>query len=122
LGLSTDKFSVKNFAGGATHTSTVKRAVADLGDLSHDDYSEDMDESVAFSKGLSEKENYEVEKHYNTKPNKYVSSKRDKRGFNTNRSEYTNNSYNNLNFSACVAKPKAYYANPNDKRRSSYMN
>ena len=52
-----ERQSTKSFKGSLINTSVVKHAVADLGENSND-YSEDMDESVAFSKVcFSDKEN-----------------------------------------------------------------
>lgn len=117
MGISSDKMSLKNYTSGATHTSTIKHAVADLADNSND-YSEDMDESVAFSKGHSDKENIELTKKLMSKPTKYISSKRNRKGLKTNRSEYGSNIP--LNFSSNLSKPKAFVKNV-DKRRASYM-
>jgi hypothetical protein len=115
--ISSDKNSFKNYTSGATHTSTVKHAIADLADNSND-YSEDMDESVAFSKGCSDKENIELHKKLVSKPSKYISSKRNRKGLKTNRSEYVN--MNPLNFSSNLTKPKEFVKNA-EKRRASYM-
>ena len=56
-----DNFNFKHYAVTQANRSYIKHAIADLGDNSND-YSEDMDESVAFSKGFSDKENCEMQR------------------------------------------------------------
>lgn len=112
---STEQRSYKNYTIGPSHTSTVRHAVANLADNSND-YSEDMDESVAFSKGLSDKENREVQKKLQTKTSQYVSNKRPKKPAKSSRTD------NPLNFTTKPRRPKGFQVNHPDKRRGSYLN
>ncbi|CAI2383963.1 unnamed protein product [Moneuplotes crassus] len=106
----------------AVNTSGVKHAVADLGDDSND-YTEDMDESVAFSKRIcSGKENQETLKEYSTKHRERVVSKRPKKLAKTNRNDLSNQRKKVQNSSSISKNPKgmrkiSYY----DKRRGSYL-
>lgn len=61
-----DNNEYKNLNFGGTNRSYIKHATADLQDNSND-YSEDMDESVAFSKGLSDKENRAIQKKFSAR-------------------------------------------------------
>lgn len=106
----------------AVNTSGIKHAVADLGDDSND-YTEDMDESVAFSKRFcSGKENQETLKEYSTKHRERVVSKRPKKLAKPNRNDLSNQRKNVQNSSSISKNPKgvrkiSYY----DKRRGSYL-
>lgn len=118
---STEKLSLKNYTIGSMKNSTIKHAVANLADNSND-YSEDMDESVAFSKGLSDKENKMLPKKISPDPNKIVVSKRNKnKVMKTNRSEYNSN-LNPLNYTSNPKRLKGFQVNHPDKRRASYLN
>lgn len=117
---STEKMSFKNFTIGPSHASTIRHAVANLADNS-DNYSEDMDESVAFSKGFSDKENYEVQKKLLEPPKKYIYAKKQKKPMKTNRSEL-NSKLNPLNYTTNPKRPKEFQVNHPDKRRGSYLN
>lgn len=117
---STEKVSYKNFTG-ATHTSSIKHAIADLADNSND-YSEDMDESVAFTKAIaSDKENKDVSKLSSSKPNKYLISKRPKKTVKTNKTDLSGSKPNPLNYTSNPKIPRGFVVNQPEKRRSSYL-
>lgn len=105
---STEQRSYKNYTIGPSHTTAVKHAVANLDDNSND-YSEDMDESVAFSKGLSDKENIEIQKKLQSKTSKYVSNKRPKKAIKSSRADTS------LNFTTKPRRPKGFQVNHPDK-------
>lgn len=106
----------------AVNTSTIKHAVADLGEDSND-YNEDMDESVAFSKKFpSDKENQETLKEYTTKNRERFITKKPRKLIKTNRNDFSNSRKNILEYSTNPksikgVKKMAYY----DKRRGSYL-
>lgn len=86
-----ESYNYKNFSVGAANRSYIKHAIADLGDNSND-YSEDMDESVAFSKGLSDKENCEMQRRIMARTTKHTYNT-----FNSNENEKSI-----INSKACV--------------------
>lgn len=106
----------------AVNTSSVKHAVADLGDDSND-YNEDMDESVAFSKRfVSDKENQETRKEYTAKSKERFITKKPRKLIKTNRNDLSSSRKNVLEYntnpkSIKGVKKMAYY----DKRRGSYL-
>mmetsp|Transcript_27396 Transcript_27396/g.24278 ORF Transcript_27396/g.24278 Transcript_27396/m.24278 type:complete len:184 (-) Transcript_27396:130-681(-) len=70
------KPSTQSYKGSMLNTSIVKHAVADLGNDSND-YSEDMEESVAFSKVCnSDKENLEMKKPTRLRSPQLIAPKR----------------------------------------------
>lgn len=87
-------YNFKNYTVSPTIATHIKHAVANLADPSND-YSEDMDESVAFSKGFSDKENFARQKSTSGISG---TKKGNKKTMKTNRAEVTNklvsNTYN----------------------------
>jgi hypothetical protein len=119
---STEKVSYKNFTG-ATHTSTVKNAIVDLADNSND-YSEDMDESVAFTNKnvTSDKENKDIYyKGSAANTNKCIDFKRIKKLVKTNRSDMGSTRTNPLNYKSNPKKQKGFVVNQPETRRVSYF-
>ena len=111
------RVSLQSYNMGVVTKNHVKHAIANLADPSND-YSEDMDESVAFSKGFSDKENMELQR---TKMSVYENKRKNKKEFRAYRSGYPNTT-STSNYASKASLGKGHKAQNLTKRRVSQYN